>query len=98
VAFGVPDDAPVQRRHALRGAVPGIGARDYVLLWGGGLWNWFDPLTLVRGVALAAEQVPSLRLYFLAAAARPRRTRSISPSDFLGLRKLANASRKASRC
>jgi glycosyltransferase involved in cell wall biosynthesis len=67
VAFGVPDDPPVQRAHGLRGVVPGIGARDYVLLWGGGLWNWFDPLTLVRAVALAAERVPSLRLYFMAA-------------------------------
>jgi glycosyltransferase involved in cell wall biosynthesis len=67
VAFGVPDDPPVQRRHALRGAVPGIEKGDYVLLWGGGLWNWFDPLTLVRAVQLAASRVPSLRLYFMAA-------------------------------
>jgi len=67
VAFGVPDDPPVQRRHALRGAVPGIAADDYVLLWGGGLWNWFDPLTLVRAVGVAAEHVLNLRLFFMAA-------------------------------
>ncbi|HXA29264.1 MAG TPA: glycosyltransferase family 4 protein [Candidatus Angelobacter sp.] len=67
VAFGVPDDPPAQRRHALRGVVPGISDGDYVLLWGGGLWNWFDPLTLVRAVQLAAPRVPSLRLYFMAA-------------------------------
>jgi glycosyltransferase involved in cell wall biosynthesis len=67
VAFGVPDDPPERRRPALRGVVPGIGRGDYVLLWGGGLWNWFDPLTLVRAVQLAAERVPSLRLYFMAA-------------------------------
>ena len=67
VAFGVPDDPPVQRRHALRGAVPGIGESDYVLLWGGGLWNWFDPLTLVRAVQLAAPRLPTLRLFFMAA-------------------------------
>ena len=67
VAFGVPDVPPSQRAHGLRGVVPGIGMRDHVLLWGGGLWNWFDPLTLVRAVEIAAEQVPSLRLFFMAA-------------------------------
>ncbi|HZS14376.1 MAG TPA: glycosyltransferase family 4 protein [Candidatus Dormibacteraeota bacterium] len=67
VAFGVPDDPPARPGPALRGVVPGIGADDYVLLWGGGLWNWFDPLTLVRAVAQAASRVPSLRLYFMAA-------------------------------
>lgn len=67
VAFGIPDEPPVQRRHALRGVVPGIGEDDYVLLWGGGLWNWFDPLTLVRAVQVAAGRVPNLRLFFMAA-------------------------------
>lgn len=67
VAFGIPDEPPRQQRHALRGVVPGIGADDYLLLWGGGLWNWFDPLTLVRAVQVAADRVPNLRLYFMAA-------------------------------
>jgi glycosyltransferase involved in cell wall biosynthesis len=67
VAFGIPDQPPQRRGPGLRGAVPGIGADDYVLLWGGGLWNWFDPLSLLRAVAVAAERVPNLRLYFMAA-------------------------------
>jgi glycosyltransferase involved in cell wall biosynthesis len=67
VAFGIPDQAPQRRGPGLRGVVPGIGAGDYVLLWGGGLWNWFDPLSLLRAVAVAAERVPNLRLYFMAA-------------------------------
>jgi len=67
VAFGIPEQPPRRRGRALRGVVPGIGGDDYVLLWGGGLWNWFDPLTLVRAVAVAAERVPNLRLYFMAA-------------------------------
>jgi len=68
VAFGVPSQPPRQTRHALRGTVPGIGDDHYVLHWGGGLWNWFDPLTLVRAVGVAAERVPNLRLYFMASA------------------------------
>jgi GT2 family glycosyltransferase/glycosyltransferase involved in cell wall biosynthesis len=65
VPFGVADEPPVQRRHALRGTVPGIGADDKVIIWGGGVYNWFDPLTLVRAVARLAERHPDVRLYFM---------------------------------
>lgn len=65
VPFGIPDEPPVQRRHAIKGAVPGIGADDKVILWGGGVYNWFDPLTLLRAVRLLADRHPDVRLYFL---------------------------------
>jgi GT2 family glycosyltransferase/glycosyltransferase involved in cell wall biosynthesis len=65
VPFGVPDEPPVQRRHAIRGVVPGIGADDKVILWGGGVYNWFDPLTLIRAVARLAPTHDDVRLYFL---------------------------------
>ncbi len=64
VAFGVPDAPPVQQRPALKGVVPGIAATDRVLYWGGGLWEWFDPLTAVRAVAALAPRLPTLRLFF----------------------------------
>ena len=35
---------------AIKGVVPGIGPDDKVILWGGGIYNWFDPLTLLRAV------------------------------------------------
>ncbi|AEG45120.1 glycosyltransferase [Isoptericola variabilis] len=65
VPFGVSDDEPVQRRHAIKGAVPGIGPDDKVILWGGGVYNWFDPLTLVRAVDRLKDRHPEVRLYFL---------------------------------
>ncbi|WP_199423596.1 glycosyltransferase [Actinotalea solisilvae] len=65
VPFGVSDEAPVQRRHAIRGQVPGIGADDKVILWGGGIYNWFDPLTLIRAVDRLRHTHPDVRLYFL---------------------------------
>ena len=37
-------------RRCSRACVPGIGADDKVILWGGGVYNWFDPLTLIRAV------------------------------------------------
>ncbi len=65
VPFGVGDEPPVASRSAIRGAVPGVGADDKVVIWGGGVYNWFDPLTLVRAVDRARHRVPSIRLFFL---------------------------------
>lgn len=67
VAFGVPDQPPVASgRPAMRGAIEGIGADDVVLLWGGGVYDWFDPEALVRAVAAVAGDHPRLRLVFMA--------------------------------
>ncbi len=65
VPFGTSPERPVSRRHAIKGAVPGIAEDDQVLLWGGGVYNWFDPLTLVRAVDALRPRLPRLRLYFL---------------------------------
>jgi glycosyltransferase involved in cell wall biosynthesis len=65
VPFGLPATPPVQRRHGIRGVVPGIGPDDKVVLWAGGVYNWFDPCSLVRAVDLVRAQVPEVRLYFL---------------------------------
>lgn len=65
VPFGMDAAAPVQREHGIKGVVEGIGADDPVVLWGGGVYNWFDPLTVIRAVDRARAAVPDLRLYFL---------------------------------
>jgi len=36
-----------------------------VLLWGGGIWEWFDPLTIIRAVSNLVPQYPQLKLYFM---------------------------------
>jgi GT2 family glycosyltransferase/glycosyltransferase involved in cell wall biosynthesis len=64
VPFGLPDETPVHDADVLRGVVPGIGPADKVLLWSGGLYNWFDPLTLIRAVAKLAEKKPRVKLFF----------------------------------
>ena len=65
VPFGLPDAPPVKRRDVLRGAVPGIGPDDEVILWGGGIWNWFDPLGLIRAVDKLRHRRPRVRLFFM---------------------------------
>ncbi|SDZ41364.1 glycosyltransferase [Herbiconiux ginsengi] len=68
VPFGLSDQPPVHTRPALRGVVPGIGADDKIVIWGGGLYNWFDPETLIRAVAVLAERRPTVRLFFMGTA------------------------------
>jgi glycosyltransferase involved in cell wall biosynthesis len=65
VPFGIPAAPPRKLGPGPREVLPGIGKRDLVLLWGGGVYNWFDPLTLIRGVAEAIEDLPRLRLVFM---------------------------------
>ena len=66
VPFGV-DPAPAPSPNGLlRRVFPGIGPDDPVLVWGGGVYNWFDPLSLLRAVeALRRGPHPDVRLVFL---------------------------------
>ena len=63
--FGIPSDAPVRTRSALRGVVPGIAADDKIVIWGGGIYNWFDPESLILAIAELAQRHPDLRLFFM---------------------------------
>jgi GT2 family glycosyltransferase/glycosyltransferase involved in cell wall biosynthesis len=63
--FGVSEDPPRHTRSVLRGVVPGIGDDDKIVLWGGGIYNWFDPLTLLRAVDKLRRRLPQVRLFFL---------------------------------
>ena len=66
VPFGLPAEPPrPSGRPVLRGVVDGIGADDHVVLWAGGVYNWFDPLTLVRAFDRLRHRLPTARLYFL---------------------------------
>jgi glycosyltransferase involved in cell wall biosynthesis len=49
--------------------VPGAGFRTHpderILIWGGGVYAWFDPLALIRAVAAVAARRPQTKLFFL---------------------------------
>src|SRR5207237_6226272 len=62
--FGLPDAPTSLTQPAIKGVVPGIGRDDQVIYWGGGLWDWFDPLTAIRAVAALADRFPRARLFF----------------------------------
>jgi len=63
--FGISAVPPQQDRHAIKGAVPGIGPQDRVVIWAGGIYNWFDPVTLIRAVDVVRRSHPDIRLFFL---------------------------------
>lgn len=64
VPFGCRSEAPRATRPLLKGAQPGIGPHDKVVLWGGGIWEWLDPLTLLRAVARVVALRPEVKLLF----------------------------------
>jgi GT2 family glycosyltransferase/glycosyltransferase involved in cell wall biosynthesis len=63
--FGLPEEPPIHRRSAIKGAVDGIGPDDKVILWGGGVYNWFDPLTVIAAVDVLRQTHDNVRLFFL---------------------------------
>ena len=66
VPFGVDPAPPPASTGVLRRTFPAIAAGDPVVVWGGGVYNWFDPLSLVRAVdSLCGSTRPDLRLVFL---------------------------------
>jgi GT2 family glycosyltransferase len=64
VPFGLSSTPPEHKSDVLKGVLPGIAADDKVLLWSGGLYNWFDPKTLIRAVADLSERRDNVRLFF----------------------------------
>jgi GT2 family glycosyltransferase/glycosyltransferase involved in cell wall biosynthesis len=68
VPFGLPGQDPVHTRHVLKGVVPGIEPNDHVIIWSGGVYDWFDPLTLIRAVAQLSTSRPSVKLFFMGTA------------------------------
>jgi glycosyltransferase involved in cell wall biosynthesis len=92
VPFGLPSRPITQTAPAIKGVIPGIGPDDRVVLWGGGLWEWLDPLTLVRAIARVVEQRPDVRLVFPATQHpnpdmpdMPMHKKTVDLSDQLGL-------------
>jgi glycosyltransferase involved in cell wall biosynthesis len=59
IPFGLPDQLPQRTRPE------SSLTNDFTLIWGGGLWEWFDPLTVIRAVHRLLPRYPYLKLLFL---------------------------------
>lgn len=65
VPFGIPDVPPTADTQTFHDVIPQIGSDDVVAFWAGGIYDWFDPITLIDAVA-EAQTDPRLHLVFLA--------------------------------
>lgn len=61
--FGLSPQPPLAGQRSLRGVLPGVGAEDVVAIWGGGIWDWLDPQTVIRGAAAVGDE--HLKLVFI---------------------------------
>jgi glycosyltransferase involved in cell wall biosynthesis len=66
VGTGVPEREP-QPRAILKGIHPSFPLDCQIVLWGGGLWNWTDPLSLVHAWPAVLGSHPQARLIYLGA-------------------------------
>ncbi len=72
VPYGLPAAAPqgfppvgaAATQPLIKGVWPGIGPGDRVILWGGGLWPWLDPLTAIRAIDRVRQVRDDVRLVF----------------------------------
>jgi len=88
VPYGLPDTPPVRTGPGVKGVWPGIGPQDRVILWGGGLWPWLDPLTAVRAMAQIWQTRQDVRLIF-PGTRHPNPAMSQAPSHVEAARSLA---------
>lgn len=91
VPFGLPEEKPRKRGKGLRERF-GFSSSDRVLLWGGGIWNWFDPLSLIQAMDLIGKERSDVKLVFMGVIppdpALPKTamaTRAIELAEELGL-------------
>jgi glycosyltransferase involved in cell wall biosynthesis len=55
VPFGLPDFEPVKSNQVAKGVIDGIRTTDKLVIWWGGLWDWLDPVTLVKAMKLVSN-------------------------------------------
>lgn len=65
VPFGLNNEAPVKTKQVLKGVWKNIGQNDKVIIWGGGIWNWFDPLTLIEAMNVVSKKRSDVKLFFM---------------------------------
>jgi len=66
VPFGLPPQPPRKQRAVLKGVHSGIEADDKVLLWNGGIWQWFAPGVLLDALVEVLNVRDDVKLFFAA--------------------------------
>jgi len=64
VPFGLPQTPPTKTGPGFREKY-GFRASDHIVLWGGGIWNWFDPLSLIKAIKILGQSRSDIKLVFM---------------------------------
>ena len=63
VPFGVSSENLIENKNNLRNTFSNIKSDDVIALWSGGVYDWLDPLTIVKAVSKLNN--PKLKLVFM---------------------------------
>ncbi len=64
VPFGISSKGPEKTKEGFRKQF-NLKPSDKLLIWGGGIWNWFDPLTLISAIRILSEKRDDIKLVFM---------------------------------
>jgi glycosyltransferase involved in cell wall biosynthesis len=64
VPFGLPTGPPQKTRTVLKGVYRSIRADDRIIYWGGGIYDWLDPLTLIRAAHQISRHRDDVKVFF----------------------------------
>jgi glycosyltransferase involved in cell wall biosynthesis len=63
--MGIDANMPLNHTdNVIRNKIKGIDKKDKILLWTGGIWNWFDAQTLILAMDLLKDKRPDIKLVF----------------------------------
>ncbi len=66
--FGLLSEKPKAKDpEAFYKKFPAIKKTDKIIYWGGGIWNWFDPISVIKAVEILAKKRDDIKLFFLGA-------------------------------
>lgn len=64
--FGLDNKMPENAsRDFISQKFPGIKPNDRIVYWGGGVWNWFDPISVIRAIEKLSRVRDDIKLIFV---------------------------------
>ena len=65
VPSGIPLNPPLRSNLSIRDVMPNIKQEDRIILWGGGIWNWLDPVTAIKALWEITRGRKDIKLVFM---------------------------------